>query len=1439
MEKDQEKARTGRRPLRNPKLTARPASYGAGGGPTKSFSASQFSKDAEPWESFGDLFPWPLPREHGYEGGLAGLASRRSRQRVARRRLLLENEKESVRCLNRLAGFEDERFWPAEPRNFAQLSSLGVVHMAHQTRAPPVEQESPQAALRQLLRKKVPSCYDEGGGPGRLVGYERSKVSLPRGQHEPVDLARLLPPLEKMQLDDFEQHMLLSGEEMAAVLEKGLESCCYLDPVLASNKKAYHQFIGDLVRCELVSFTQTPRVQIGAFFVSKKGDKQRLVIDARRANRLFRTPPSTALGSIDCWSRLEVSQPNQLFIAQEDVKDYFYRLRITKELGEYFALPQVDVQALKQELQVLPPHLVHLCDHYDAPIYPHLQVLPMGFSWAFHLAHMAHTELARRCLPRAPPLVDRKEAPVIGDGENQVRTAVMIYADNANHIGNSRDEVSSDQQKLLATLHEHGLDTHDLLDSSVLAESLGVRIDGVAGRVTPTPSRDWRLDRALAGLAFHRPWISGEELEVIVGHMTVRALLHRGLMGVLRHAYVFIRTTYRERQKLWPSVARELQLFRGLMPLGTADIFAEWDYSPICTDACLTGYAVMESCHSAQVAATMGRSDERWRFRLGQGTRVAPRVAALDTAQVFSDPLSVKPTIDGEIDRVVYEDMNFPEVEPSFLHEGHWHKLWNAPVYFKEPVHMIEARSILAAVKHRSKDHLRHRRRITFLNDNLGVVLALQKGRCHNYGLLRIVRRIAAHSLATGQKYCARWIPSERNVADKDSRQWEFKRRQKSRVGHEAGIVAEEGDQSVQQGPSASFKCQNEFSRGSPPIAQKEPEPFQTERVYRDEAKQSGFEANGESSRKEKNEGSFQTKEALQEVASSSWREDASRDGQRQGGAAQRLCEEARCFLQLRCAARAPAEKSRRPRHSNVRLRGRALSEWGERQRGGEIEGSHRIRKARRNPSRRADLAPIQEGDERMAEARSHSGSNAHAGVPEVKHQWTAYSHGGETDGALPGDHLFNICPARGAVENPTSGHRAKQCPIQPRCDRLESHGARGVLQGRHLRRDPRPGRHSRPMVGTVAAQSGFGQDREEERRHASLGLHGTTVSQEMETLCRNPGDSRCSAVPLSEQTWGSKQRPSLEAADDTGHTEAREMGERCKRSHLQQAGQASADSESIQSEISRLWRRHSTELPALLPEWHCPDAKRPQKEVQAGCAGRRFLSLFGGVSNPAKIFAKRGGCAAVIDFAFSPLNDLSKPSKWNRIMQVLHLFDIIGIDIPCNTWSRARRAPAWSRMPKALRSDQYTFGLPGLSAKDQKLVEQANVMFFGAVRVIRRCLKQNIPGYLENPATSRLWQTPQMKRLLQDPRCHLIRADMCQYACSWKKPTLLLFWNVTAPLFRICLGTHTCSRTHRRHVQLSGIAGKRFLTHQAQIYSLSFSQALIDVFCPQSPPTS
>ena len=68
-----------------------------------------------------------------------------------------------------------------------------------------------------------------------------------------------------------------------------------------------------------------------------------------------------------------------------------------------------------------------------------------------------------------------------------------------------------------------------------------------------------------------------------------------------------------------------------------------------------------------------------------------------------------------------------------------------------------------------------HNQRWLFLNDNLGVVLALEKGRARCPGLMSSCRRMAAHSVACGIFARVRWVASELNPSDHDSRLWQKK----------------------------------------------------------------------------------------------------------------------------------------------------------------------------------------------------------------------------------------------------------------------------------------------------------------------------------------------------------------------------------------------------------------------------------------------------------------------------------------------------------------------------------------------------------------------------------------------------------------------------------------------------------------------------------------
>ena len=116
-------------------------------------------------------------------------------------------------------------------------------------------------------------------------------------------------------------------------------------------------------------------------------------------------------------------------------------------------------------------------------------------------------------------------------------------------------------------------------------------------------------------------------------------------------------------------------------------------------------------------------------------------------------------------------------------------------------MHVKEGRAIVAAIRHICWKVDAHCHRVLVLSDNLGLVLALSKGRCSDYGQLRLCQRLLALGVACNVRVSVRWVPSELNVADADSRRWERPKDETSRNCRSSGGGEEEaGDGVFQEG---------------------------------------------------------------------------------------------------------------------------------------------------------------------------------------------------------------------------------------------------------------------------------------------------------------------------------------------------------------------------------------------------------------------------------------------------------------------------------------------------------------------------------------------------------------------------------------------------------------------------------------------------------------
>ena len=118
----------------------------------------------------------------------------------------------------------------------------------------------------------------------------------------------------------------------------------------------------------------------------------------------------------------------------------------------------------------------------------------------------------------------------------------------------------------------------------------------------------------------------------------------------------------------------------------------------------------------------------------------------------------------------------------------------------------------------------------------------------------------------------------------------------------------------------------------------------------------------------------------------------------------------------------------------------------------------------------------------------------------------------------------------------------------------------------------------------------------------------------------------------------------------------------------------------------------------------------KPNTEHTASVfAGRTLLSLYGGVGHCCIDVAEGGGDACLIDLAKDSRNHLSNRVVAKQVAAVVGQFDCLGMDILCNTWSRARHAPVWSSMPSALRDNNHLFGLPHLNERETGAQSEAS----------------------------------------------------------------------------------------------------------------------------------
>jgi len=154
---------------------------------------------------------------------------------------------------------------------------------------PPPPGLTPAGAMTEITASR--DLY--GDTPAHLAAYEPSKLRVTKGDVQPKDARTLLPAAAAAMLQNF--HVCIERPALELELERRTKPMPrpYWDPKLSSSRSLRHQLFKELLGLKILTVRKRIKTTVGLFFVRKKDNNIRLIVDARRVNWAHRRPPHT------------------------------------------------------------------------------------------------------------------------------------------------------------------------------------------------------------------------------------------------------------------------------------------------------------------------------------------------------------------------------------------------------------------------------------------------------------------------------------------------------------------------------------------------------------------------------------------------------------------------------------------------------------------------------------------------------------------------------------------------------------------------------------------------------------------------------------------------------------------------------------------------------------------------------------------------------------------------------------------------------------------------------------------------------------------------------------------------------------------------------------------------------------------------------------------
>ena len=685
-----------------------------------------------------ELFPLPSVHVESLE---AGKLSRKVRQRIGRRRHLQEEVQSTVNVLNMMHGGTGGPMSPKGDISSAQQKVLEFIEQSVAALGSPPQLSGPEA----LEELRVSVGYGETPASCPLGSFDPASVSLPSGEIRPVALEKLWGEGGQQVVKEFSSQML-GPDEVHAKLRASGDVRIYNDPKL-NDPKEYGAFISRLHSLGLAEFCLEPQEEeVGLFFVKKKQNRLRLIMDCRRANLHFAEPSTVELATGDALGKLEVGRDDTLYLASADLANAFYTLELPAEWRRFFGFRRVravHLGVVEVNGQAVAP---------DTWVYPRTLVVPMGWAWALWWCQSVNERICERSGLAACHRV-RDGFPIPGGSFWHLQ-----YVDNLHVLGTDKTEVEKKFWDAVRGLREAGLTVHEIEFSESTVTMLGWQIEE-KGVLRPTYKRIWRIRIAIREL-LSRGRMTGQQLERLIGHMTFVSLWRREALAVLGEVYTFIRRHYLECVPIWKTVRKELMKFDGLCPLIFNNMRSGWSNTVYAVDASEWGLGVVRSEVEPGCSKQWGQHLERWRFKDANAKDPRRYVLVEDERNFVVDEDSPPPN---DVERH-YKTVGFEAVD------RHWQVVGRFKWLRADSMPVLEARASLYAVKHFLRNSTNFGQRLLVLTDSMTAAVAYDKGRAQSHKLRRVLEQFSALALSTGLVVRTRWIPSERNPADSVSR---------------------------------------------------------------------------------------------------------------------------------------------------------------------------------------------------------------------------------------------------------------------------------------------------------------------------------------------------------------------------------------------------------------------------------------------------------------------------------------------------------------------------------------------------------------------------------------------------------------------------------------------------------------------------------------------